>query len=96
MKKLLALCLMLLPLSLQAKVEPREGEEPISAEPKITIVEDQDKTLQIHQINGKVYGIKVVPKQGVPYNLVDPNGEGQFIRDSADRILIPEWVLISW
>lgn len=96
MRKLLALCLMLLPLSLQAKVEPREGEEPISAEPKITIVEDQDKTLQIHQINGKVYGIKVVPKQGVPYNLVDPNGEGQFIRDSADRILIPEWVLISW
>lgn len=96
MKKLLTLCLILLPLSLQARVEPREGEEAISAEPKITIVDDQDKSMQIHQVNGKVYGIKVIPKNGAPYNLVDPNGDGQFIRDSADRILVPEWVLISW
>ena len=96
MKKLLALCLILLPLSLQARVEPREGEEAITAEPQITIVDDVDKTLKIHQINGKVYGIKVIHKNGAPYNLVDPNGEGQFIRDSADRILVPEWVLISW
>ena len=78
------------------RVEPREGEEAITAEPQITIVDDVDKTLKIHQINGKVYGIKVIPKNGAPYNLVDPNGEGQFIRDSADRILVPEWVLISW
>ena len=41
MKKLLALCLILLPLSLQARVEPREGEEAITAEPQITIVDDQ-------------------------------------------------------
>lgn len=96
MKKLLALCLILLPLSLHAKVEPREGEEPITPEPMVTIVDDHDKVMHIHQINGKVYGVKVIPKNGVPYNLVDPNGEGQFIRDSADRILVPEWVLISW
>jgi hypothetical protein len=96
MKKLIAVSLLLLPLTLQARVEPREGEEAISAEPKITIVDDQDKTLRIHQINGKVYGIKVVPKQGKPYNLIDPNGEGNFIRSSSDRILVPEWVLISW
>lgn len=96
MKKLLALCLILMPLTLQAKVEPREGEEAIAPEPNITIVDDQDKELQIYQINGKVYGVKVTPKHGVPYNLVDTNGDGQFIRDSADRILVPEWVLISW
>lgn len=96
MKKLLALCLILMPLTLQAKVEPREGEEAIAPEPNITIVDDQDKKLQIYQINGKVYGVKVTPKHGVPYNLVDTNGDGQFIRDSADRILVPEWVLISW
>lgn len=96
MKKLLALSLMLLPLSLQARVEPREGEEPIAPEPRITIVEDEDKTMNIYQVNGKVYGIRVTPKNAPPYNLVDTNGDGAFIRDSADRILVPEWVLISW
>ena len=96
MRKLLALCLLLLPLSLQARVEPREGEEPIAPEPQITIVEDDDKTMNIYQVNGKVYGIRVTPKNAPPYNLVDTNGDGAFIRDSADRILVPEWVLISW
>ena len=96
MRKLLALCLMLLPLSLHARVEPREGEEAITPEPQITIVEDEDKTMNIYQVNGKVYGIRVTPKNAPPYNLVDTNGDGAFIRDSADRILVPEWVLISW
>ena len=100
MKKLFfVFCLALaatLPLLTQARVEPREGEEPISAERQITIVNDQDKVMHIHQVNGKVYGIKVVPTNGKPYNLIDPNGEGDFIRNSADKILIPEWVLLRW
>lgn len=96
MRKLLALCLMLSSLPLQARVEPREGEEAIAPEPQITIVEDGDKTLNIYQINGKVYGIRVVPKNAPAYHLVDTNGDGTFIRDAADRILVPEWVLISW
>ena len=99
MKKLLTLGLILLclPYSLQARVDPRDGEEAITAEPQVTIVNDDDKMLQIHQVNGQIYGIHVVPKNGVPYNLVDPDGEGNFIRKPGDsRILVPEWVLISW
>ena len=96
MKKLFALCLIVLPLSLQARVEPREGEQPITPEPQVTIVQDGDNAMQVHQINGKIYGIRVIPKNAPPYNLVDTNGNGEFIRDSADRILVPEWVLISW
>ena len=96
MKKLFALCLIVLPLTSQARVEPREGEEPITPEPQVTIVDDQHQVMHVHQINGKVYGIKVVPKQGTPYNLIDTNCDGQFIRDAADRILVPEWVLLSW
>jgi len=96
MKKLLPLCLILFPLALQARVEPRVGEEPITPEPKVTIVQDGDKSMQIYELNGNVYGIRVTPKNAPPYNLVDTNGDGQFIRNSADRILVPEWVLISW
>lgn len=95
MKRMLLCALLALPLAVQARVEPREGEEPIQPEPKITIVEDktQDATLQIYQVNGEVYGIRVIPKRGKPYNLVDVNGQGQFTPSAADRILIPEWVL---
>ena len=95
MTRWLLCALLVLPLLAEARVVPREGEEPIQPEPTITIVEDKerDATLQIHQVNGQIYGIRVIPKVGVPYNLVDTNGEGQFIRDAADRILVPEWVL---
>ena len=86
----------LLPPLAQARVEPREGEEEIQPEPRITIVEDKEETLQIHQINGRIYGIRVIPKQGKPYNLIDTNGSGNFIVDAADRILVPEWVLIKF
>ncbi len=90
----LGAALILLPLLVQARVEPREGEEPIeAAEPRITIVEDRQETLQIYQFNGHVYGIRVIPKSGKPYNLVDTNGDGKFIQNAADRILVPEWVL---
>lgn len=87
--------LLIAPLAALGRVEPREGEEAIVPEPQITIVEDKDRdaTLHIHQVNGQVYGIRVFPKNGVPYNLVDTNGGGNFTRDAADRILVPEWVL---
>lgn len=88
--------LLLLPTLSQARVEPREGEEAILPEPKITIVESRDETLQIHQINGQIYGIHVIPKSGKPYNLIDPNGSGKFIVGAADRILVPEWVLVKF
>lgn len=98
MKKWLVVALLLLPLSALARVEPREGEEAIVPEPKITIVEDRDKdaTLQIYQLHGEIYAIRVIPRTGAPYNLLDVKGEGQFIRDAADRILIPEWVLLRF
>lgn len=96
MKKLLVLCLLMLPALSEARVEPREGEEPITAEPNVTIVQDKGSVMHIHQVNGKIYGIKVVPTTGVPYYLVDPNGEGKFIRNSSEKMLVPEWVLLSW
>lgn len=95
-RPLLVALLLALPALTQARVEPREGEEAIVPEPKITIVEKQDEVLQIHQINGRIYGIHVIPKTGKPYNLIDPNGAGKFIVDAADRILVPEWVLVKF
>lgn len=95
MKKLLPIAL-LIPAAAFARVEPFDEKSAITPEPKVTIVHDSDKDMYVHQVNGKVYGIKVIPKVGKPYFLVDANGDGKFIRDSIDRMQVPEWVLISW
>lgn len=93
---LIALTLVAMPFLSQAKVEPPEEGSSISQEPQVTIIEGENKRMEIRQINGKVYSIKVIPKKGRPYWLVDKEGDGDFIRDSADRMQVPEWVLMSW
>jgi hypothetical protein len=94
--RLLIAILLLIPLSVLARVEPYDERSDIQPETKVTIVKDGDKEMQIHQVNGKVYGIKVIPKLGKPYYLVDPNGDGKFIRNDYDRIQVPEWTLLKW
>lgn len=97
MKQLLAiLALIAFPMASYATVEPPEEGSSISGEKEVTIIQDDKQRMEIHQVNGRIYGIKVIPKNGVPYFLVDKEGEGKFIRDSADRMQVPEWVLISW
>ncbi|MCG8312782.1 MAG: DUF2782 domain-containing protein [Pseudomonadales bacterium] len=95
-RNLLILALLALPLTSQARVEPPEEGSSISEEPQVTIVEGDNKRLEIQKVNGKVYSIKVIPKKGKPYYLVDKEGDGKFIRDATDSMQVPEWVLFSW
>ena len=87
----------MIPAITMAKVEAPDETSSVYPEPEITIIDAEKKKIEVHQINGRVYKIKVIPKNGKPYFLVDKEGDGDFIRDSgADRMQIPEWVLISW
>jgi hypothetical protein len=66
-------------------------------EPEITITTRGDTTYEEHRSNGRVYMIKVTPKQGKPYYLIDEEGAGQFRRsDLEPKILVPRWVIKSW
>ncbi len=104
MKRLLLASILLPALSVlsplaMAKVEPQtEDEAPILPKKKeqVTIVQDKDQLIEIHQIDGRVYGLKVIPKNGKPYFLVDIKGDGKFIQNASDRLLVPEWVIMSW
>ncbi|OUS27348.1 hypothetical protein A9Q99_15175 [Gammaproteobacteria bacterium 45_16_T64] len=92
----LILLLLIIPTSLFARVEPYDERSDIQPERQVTIVNDGDKEMHIHQVNGKVYGIKVVPKLGPAYYLIDPNGNGKFIRNDADKLLVPQWTILEW
>ncbi len=64
-------------------------------EPEVTITKETEQTVEEYRANGKLYMIKITPKHGVPYYLVDDKGDGKFARqESLDSGLrVPRWVI---
>lgn len=88
--------------------QPRASEEitkhqgqPPSAVPgsDVVIIQHKDETVEEYRIGGRIYMIKVEPSKGVPYYLVDTDGDGKLeshYSDLTENILIPQWVLFRW
>ncbi|MHB8472188.1 MAG: DUF2782 domain-containing protein [Gammaproteobacteria bacterium] len=75
---------------------PQPGE---TVEPQVTIVQHENETIEEYRIHNQLYMIKVTPKHGKPYYLVDTRGDGKLDtrRDKLDsNMLIPSWVLLKW
>ena len=79
-----------------ARVEQPLENPSVDAEPDITIVKQEDKVFHVYQINGETVAIKVFPKHGAPYFLVEMFEDDQRIRNPVDQILVPRWILYSW
>ncbi len=64
-------------------------------EPQVTITKRGEEKVEEFRMSGKLYMLKVTPPHGVPYYLIDNNGDGSWIRqDSRDSGLrVPMWVL---
>jgi hypothetical protein len=64
-------------------------------EPQVTIIKQTEQTVEEFRANGVLYMIKITPKHGVPYYLVDDRGDGKFARqeslDSGFRV--PRWII---
>lgn len=79
-----------------AQAEPRVPED---FEPAITIIDRGEGKIEEYRANGKLYMIKVTPKKGRPYYLVDADGDGMLEshrNEMTPNLLIPSWVLFSW
>ncbi|MHB1051556.1 MAG: DUF2782 domain-containing protein [Thiobacillus sp.] len=63
--------------------------------PAVTIKPSGQGRVVEYRTNGKLYMIKVIPKVGKPYYLIDSKGDGQFARqDSLDSGMRPPmWVV---
>ncbi len=74
---------------------PPPGFDPGAEAPQVTIIKQGDDKVEEHRVNGKLYMIKVTPPHGVPYYLVDDQGQGSWTRDeTADPGLrVPQWVI---
>ena len=63
-------------------------------EPEVTITTKGTEIHEEYRLNGRLYMIKVVPKKGKPYYLIDKEGSGQFRRsDFESNIAVPMWVI---
>ncbi len=68
-------------------------------EPEVTIIQQDDRTIEEYSINGQRYMVKVIPAKGVPYYLVDADGDGNLDTQSNEldpKILVPSWVIFRW
>jgi len=64
-------------------------------EPQVTITKQTEQTVEEYRMGGKLYMIKITPKAGPAYYLVDDKGDGKFVRqESLDSgIRPPRWVI---
>jgi hypothetical protein len=78
----------------------REGEAIPLGEPQITIIRRGDAIIREYRLNGHLYAVKITPERGVPYYLIDADGdgymEGQFFDSNNARVMVPQWVLFRW
>jgi hypothetical protein len=67
-------------------------------EPEITIRQQGEDQVQEYRIGGRLYMIKVTPRHGKSYYLVDDKGDGTFSRqENLDSgIRVPQWVILQF
>lgn len=77
--------------------EPMESGEAI--EPEVTIIQKEGATIEEYRVNGRMYMVKVTPRKGPPYYLIDQDGDGQMeTRKSGiyEEPVVPQWVIFRW
>ncbi len=110
--RLLVPLLLLSNLSLAQETPNPAGLEPIpdgppessasqnAPAPAVTIRQLGERgSVEEYRVGGVLYMIKVVPAKGVPYYLVDTDGDGNLetrYSQLQDGMLIPAWVLLRW
>ena len=69
-------------------------------EPSVTIRQEEGITYEEYRADGRIYMIKVTPKNGFPYYLLDTDGDGDLETHSDDQRGQPVkpvyWKLKEW
>lgn len=80
------------PLAQDETTYPNLGLDP-SLEPEITITEGKDETVEEYRVNGQLYMIKIIPKIGKPYFLLNRNraSEPPHRGNMESGVSVPMW-----
>jgi hypothetical protein len=75
---------------------PGVDEEGSSLEPQVTITKRGEDKVEEYRLNGRIYMIKITPRIGMPYYLIDNVGDGTFAPGTGgldQGIRPPMWVI---
>jgi hypothetical protein len=75
--------------------EPLPGEE---LEPEVTIIRREGDVIEEYRVGGQLYMVKITPSKGLPYYLVDSDGDGSLEtrRNELDDPEVVKWRIFSW
>ena len=67
-------------------------------ESQVTIKKRGKEVVEEYRMNGQLYMIKITPSKGLPYYLVDSDGDGSLEtrRNSLDDPEVVKWRLFTW
>ncbi|HXF78896.1 MAG TPA: DUF2782 domain-containing protein [Usitatibacter sp.] len=69
-------------------------------EPQVTTRTEGGETIQEYRVNNKLYMMRVTPKHGAAYVLMDQKGDGTFTRldtpITEGNLRVPQWVLMQF
>lgn len=83
------------PASSPPPTSPEESGEVVPDGAQVTISKKDGVTIEEYRVGGRLYMIKITPKRGKPYYLVDQYGDGRFARQNPMDFGIhpPMWVI---
>jgi len=68
-------------------------------QPEATVQNYDNRQVEEFRVNNNLYMVKITPKSGKPYYLVDDDGSGEMeVRGNAAGrdIRVPQWSLSNW
>ena len=87
------------PPNLEPIPEPiASASAPADSDTQVTVSKRGDDRIEEYRYKGRLYMIKVTPKIGLPYTMVDDRGDGIFNRKDSrgTAIKTAQWKVLSW
>lgn len=78
---------------------PAAEQDSAGLQPQVTTRREEDKEIAEYRVNGKLYMIRVTPKNGRPYTMIDHKGDGTFAKQDntlTPSLVVPQWVLLEF
>lgn len=69
---------------------------PNNADTTIRRYQEGDKTIEEQRVKGFLYSVKVIPKEGKPYYLINADGDNATLKNVGPQQKIPSWTLFNW
>lgn len=93
---LLLLSALLLAAPLQAEETTATSDEEL--QPEVTIVRRGNETIEEYRVGGQLYMIKITPSNGIPYYLMDTDGDGSLEtrRNDLENPSVVQWRIFTW